>query len=118
MINSENTEPKSFCSNIEAFKKFHDKHPDARYDEFCNGTDEFLCTSTTSLQHHCWRLVVLVQGARGFVAAHVYMGSCYWKFTKLMFVIGIHTQVSKSVNPKSNKLFQGGGQSADKWQIQ
>lgn len=30
MNNSENTERKSFCSNIEAFKKFHERHPEAR----------------------------------------------------------------------------------------
>ncbi|KAL3131043.1 hypothetical protein ABBQ38_008592 [Trebouxia sp. C0009 RCD-2024] len=88
-------------------------------------------------------------GARGTVprpkhsiAAHVYMGICYWGVTKLMFVTGTHKQVSKFVNPKSkrlyagvgsseysevlsqmfvpegNRLFQQAGQWADKWQLQ
>ncbi len=88
-------------------------------------------------------------GARGFaarprssIAAHVYMGICYWGVTKLMFVTGTHKQASKFFNPRSkrryvgvggaeynevlsqcfvpegNRLFQGAGHFANKWQLQ
>ena len=70
------------------------------------------------------------------------MGICDWGVTKLLFVTGTHKQPSKFVNPKSNRLyagvgdvecsqvlsqlfvpegnrvFQGAGQWADKWQLQ
>ena len=76
------------------------------------------------------------------IAAHVYMGISYWGVTKLKFVTGTHKQASKFVNPKTkrlhtgvgsqeytevlsqlfvpegNRLFQGAGKWADKWQLQ